>query len=110
MTYQLSQAPTGMTIDSNTGLISWTPTADQTPTEQVTVQATDPAGNTAQQQFTINVLATNSAPVLTSASPSMGTTDEDTAITISLAQFINNGSGTTTITDADRAPCSAESP
>jgi len=101
VTYQLSQPPAGMAINSDTGLITWTPTADQTPTEQVTVQATDPAGNTSQQQFTINVLATNIAPVLTAANPSLGTTNEDTAITISLAQFIN-GSGTTTITDADQ--------
>ena len=86
VTYQLSQPPAGMAINSDTGLITWTPTADQTPTEQVTVQATDPAGNTSQQQFTINVLATNSAPVLTAANPSLGTTNEDTAITISLAR------------------------
>ncbi len=102
ITYQLLQSPTGMVINATTGLITWTPTADQTPTEQVTVHATDQAGNTSQQQFTINVLATNTAPVLTAASPSLGTTDEDTATTISLAQFINNGSGTTIITDADQ--------
>ena len=31
----------------------------------------------------------------------MGTTDEETAVTIDLATFINNGAGTTTVTDAD---------
>ncbi len=47
-------------------------------------------------------LLVNTAPVLTPAAPSMGTTDENTAITVSLSRtFINNGAGTTTITDAD---------
>ena len=35
----------------------------------------------------------NDAPVLTAANPSMGTTDEDTATTISLATFINGRHG-----------------
>ena len=57
VTYQLTQNPTGMTVGSTTGLISWTPTAAQTPTEAVTLVATDAAGNTAQQAFTIDVAA-----------------------------------------------------
>ena len=44
----------------------------------------------------------NDAPVLTPVSPSLGTvTSITTATTISLTKFINGGSGTTTITDAD---------
>ncbi len=101
VTYQLTQEPTGMTINSTTGLISWTPTSGQTPSQQVTVQATDPAGNTGQQQFTVNILATNAAPVLTAASPSLGSTDNNVTKTINLTAFINNGAGTTTITDSD---------
>ncbi len=96
VTYGLTQEPTGMSIDSTTGVISWTPTSGQTPTQQITVEATDLAGNTVQQQFTINVLATNSAPVLASASPLMGTTDEDTTTTIGLASFLGS-----TISDPD---------
>ena len=74
-----------MHIDANTGLLTWTPTAVQVATTQVIVQATDAAGNTAQKQYAINVLASNAAPVLVAGSPSLGTTDENTATTISLA-------------------------
>jgi cyclophilin family peptidyl-prolyl cis-trans isomerase len=46
-------------------------------------------------------LTVNDAPALTAASPSLGSTDVDTAITISLSTFINNGDGATTITDVN---------
>jgi hypothetical protein len=47
-------------------------------------------------------LLVNDAPLLTPASPSMGTTDENTAIMVNLAgTFINNGPGTTTVSDVD---------
>ena len=101
VTYQLLQPPTGMTVNPATGLISWTPDQDQTSTSQVTVQATDAAGNTAKQSYDVDVLASNAAPVLIEANPSLGTTGDNTAITINLAAFINNGSGATTITDTD---------
>ena len=63
------------------------------------VLATDPAGNTAQRQFTVSVAPAAAAPVLTPASPSLGGTNKSTPATISLTgSFINNGTGTTTIT------------
>ncbi|MCY2996049.1 MAG: Ig-like domain-containing protein, partial [Planctomycetota bacterium] len=43
----------------------------------------------------------NVAPVLTPATPSLGATTEDMAVTIALASFVNQGVGSTTITDAD---------
>ena len=47
-------------------------------------------------------LRVNDAPLLTPASPSMGVTNEDTTFTTALSgTFINNGPGTTTITDID---------
>jgi cyclophilin family peptidyl-prolyl cis-trans isomerase len=101
ITYQLSQSPTGMSIDANTGMITWTPAAGQQSPAQVTVRATDAADNTGQQQYAINVLASNASPILTAANPSLGTTDNDTTATIHLATFINNGSGTTLIADTD---------
>lgn len=100
--YQLTTPPTGMTINASTGQINWTPTADQTGTAQIHVKATDGAGNFAVKDFSINVLAANSAPVLTVKNPSLGSTNEDTPITISLSgSFINNGVDSTTITDSD---------
>ena len=101
ITYKLLQSPTGMAIDADSGIITWTPGADQQSAAQVTVQASDTAGNTNQLDYSINVLASNAAPVLVAANPSLGTTDENTTITINLTAFINGGAATTTITDAD---------
>lgn len=51
-TYQLTQAPTGMTIDSTSGLIQWTPT--NLAIVNVTVRAQNSVGEI-EQEFTINV-------------------------------------------------------
>jgi large repetitive protein len=101
ITFKLLASPTGMSIDSSTGLITWTPATGQQTATQVTVEAVDTAGNIDQLSYTINVLATNAAPVLTAANPSLGSTSEDAAITISLTSFINNGDTTSKITDVD---------
>ena len=102
ITYQLTQSPSGMVIDASTGLIHWTPVATQAPSANVTVMATDKAGNSVQQQYTISVASANSAPVLVTARPSLGSTDRSTAKVVLLTgTFINNGTATTTITDAD---------
>ncbi len=50
----LTAAPAGMTLDSVTGLLAWTPAANQIGTSTVTVRATSAAG-IAEQTFTINV-------------------------------------------------------
>ncbi|MEN6449040.1 MAG: peptidylprolyl isomerase [Thermoguttaceae bacterium] len=102
--YQLDQPPTGMAINPQTGAISWTPASGQASPVTVTVRATDAAGNYALKTFAIDVLPDNLPPVLVAANPGMGTTMEDTAVTISLnGTFINNGSGTTTVTDANQS-------
>ncbi len=53
--------PEGMTIDPVTGLIQWTPAANQVFEQQVLVRVTDIAGNTNDQPYTIVV---NTPPVL----------------------------------------------
>ncbi len=55
-----------MTIDPDSGLVQWTPTAGQLGSHTVTVSATDPAGQTARQSFTLTVRAANRAPTITS--------------------------------------------
>jgi hypothetical protein len=47
-TYSLTTAPSGMTINSSTGLISWKPSASQLGSFSVTVQASNSAGQTSQ--------------------------------------------------------------
>lgn len=53
--YAIDDLPTGMTINETTGVISWTPVAAQLGSEQVTVTATDAAGNTGQHEMTVEV-------------------------------------------------------
>ena len=55
VTYRLVSAPANMTIVA--GLVSWTPTAGQTGTQSVVVEAMDGRGGTAQQSFQIAVAA-----------------------------------------------------
>jgi hypothetical protein len=46
--YSLTTAPSGMTVNSSTGLISWTPSSSQLGSFSVTVQASNFAGKTSQ--------------------------------------------------------------
>lgn len=55
LTYSLTQAPAGMTIDSTTGLITWIPTAAQVGQNSVNVQVEDTHGGTGTQSFTVTV-------------------------------------------------------
>ncbi len=81
-------------------------TATQTLTDQTVsvgnLSTTTNLASTASTALTIKVDAT--APVLTPAAPAQALTiHANTPWTASLAQLINNGTGTTTITDADAA-------
>jgi hypothetical protein len=51
--YALGAAPTGMTIDSQSGLISWVVGTDQAGTHEIKVVAEDSGGMKAYQQFTL---------------------------------------------------------
>ena len=62
LTYSLTAAPTGMTINSASGLISWTPSFTQSGNHAVTVQVSDGNGGTVSQSFTIAV--TNSVATI----------------------------------------------
>ncbi len=66
LTYALDLFPTGMSIDGTTGLISWTPTVQQSGSHNVTVRVTDQGGLFATQAFTLDVALANVAPVITS--------------------------------------------
>ncbi len=62
-TYQLLNSPTGMTIDANSGVISWTPTIDQTGWQAVEVEAGNSAGNHTQTF----IIVTTGPPMITSS-------------------------------------------
>jgi hypothetical protein len=99
-TYALTAAPTGMTIDSNTGIFSWTPTPDQVGSQSVTVQASNYAG-TATQTYSMYVLP--AAPTgLTANGSSASTIDlswnavyDPGGVTYSVTEekWVSNGGG-----------------
>jgi len=66
--YSLAQAPSGMTIIQDSGLIQWTP--DTVGSYSVTVQAVDLDGNVGEQTFTITI--TSQTPVITSTPQTSG--------------------------------------
>ncbi len=53
--YAVVSGPAGLTVDAVTGQITWTPTSLQSGDQTLTVRLTDIAGNTRDQNFTINV-------------------------------------------------------
>ncbi|MCP5215645.1 MAG: hypothetical protein H6995_11625 [Pseudomonadales bacterium] len=85
ISYTLTAAPTGMTI--NNGLISWTPQAGQEGVHAVTIQATNSAGSDTQS-FTVTVAAAPVNPGISfnSNPPSVYVSSED-------------GTGTVTVED-----------
>lgn len=55
--YSLSGSPTGAQINPSTGVLTWTPTADQTGAFQFSIIATDAAGNSLNQAVNLTVAA-----------------------------------------------------
>src|SRR5262245_38619870 len=62
VTYSLTSPPAGMTINSLSGVVSWTPTWSQLGPATVTVRATDPGGLSDSRSTTVTVI--NHAPIL----------------------------------------------
>ncbi|MFM9882536.1 MAG: putative Ig domain-containing protein, partial [Burkholderiales bacterium] len=86
LTYSLTAAPAGMTINATSGLIAWTPTAAQVGSQAVTVRVTDPGGLFATQSFSITVVA-GTIPTTTRvdlATPATYTAARGTAVAITL--------------------------
>ena len=57
LSYALPTAPVGMTVDAETGLIQWTPMAEQEGVESVVIEVSDVGGLKATQSFDITVAA-----------------------------------------------------
>ncbi|MBI5525892.1 MAG: putative Ig domain-containing protein, partial [Deltaproteobacteria bacterium] len=76
LTYSLVAAPSGMAIDADTGLVTWTPTNAQASADHpVTVKVTDKGGLFATQNFSITVANVNDAPAITSTAVTAATED-----------------------------------
>jgi hypothetical protein len=62
-TFSLTAAPTGMMINSSTGVITWTPTSGQLGAQTVTVQATNASG-TDTKTFTVTGVPDTTPPTV----------------------------------------------
>ena len=56
VTYSLVDEPAGMTINQNTGVVTWTPSIDQAVPQLFEIVVSDAAGNTASQTVDMTVL------------------------------------------------------
>lgn len=75
LTWSLGNAPTGMSVSSQ-GLVTWTPVNGQSSSGVVTLTVADGGEDAAQpfsEQFTVNVIAVNDAPQITSTAPASAT-------------------------------------
>lgn len=63
LTFSLTGSPSGMSINSTSGAISWTPVEAQVGAHDVTVKVTDTAGAVALGSFVVIVLDINRAPL-----------------------------------------------
>ena len=82
LTFELLSGPAGMSLHPVTGLLSWTPTEAQGPTNTLVIVKVSDDGVpvlSATNQFSITVLETNSPPVF--IGPSAFTVDESTNLT-----------------------------
>ena len=70
--WSLLQAPTGMVIDGETGVLSWQPTSEQVGNHTITIQAIDALGQTAVQEFTLQVNGINAPPAIVSTPVTSG--------------------------------------
>ncbi|RME52192.1 hypothetical protein D6783_05570, partial [Candidatus Woesearchaeota archaeon] len=76
LTYNLTTAPSGMTINTSTGLISWTPTQSQVGNHTVAIIVEDGTGLNDTQNYTLTVSNVNDDPVITTSPVTSATVNE----------------------------------
>ncbi|MCA9170814.1 MAG: tandem-95 repeat protein, partial [Planctomycetales bacterium] len=97
VTYSLANAPSGMTINSSTGALSWTPTLAQAIPHTFDIEVSDDAGNVTATTVNVTVLG------VVDALPDTYPAFEETTLTVTADQGVlaNDGSqaaGTLTAT------------
>ena len=66
LAWVLDTAPTGMSIDEETGILLWEPTSQQVGIHDVNVRVVDAQGGFSTQGFTLGVNGVNTPPIITS--------------------------------------------
>jgi len=71
LSFSLTQAPAGMAIDADSGVVSWNPTLAELGPHDVVIRVTDTGGYFSEQSYVLTVVETpsNVAPEFTSAPP-----------------------------------------
>ena len=87
LAFSMTNAPTGASINQNTGVFSWTPTASQTGAYTITFQVQDGAGATDSEDVTVTVTVSNQNPVL----GSIGSKSVDELATLSFNATATDG-------------------
>jgi ELWxxDGT repeat protein/VCBS repeat-containing protein len=85
--YSLVDAPSGMSIDVESGVISWTPALEQAVPQDFEIDITDRAGNVTSQTVEMTVLG------VIPAYPDEYSTDEDTILTIDVTSGVLSNDG-----------------
>ncbi len=92
LTFALLNGPTGMTIDTATGLVSWTPTVGQLGRHLVRVQVTDSQSDADSQTYFVDVAAALLVPsVVGTPEASAETTLVDATLTVGLVTTRSSG-------------------
>ncbi|MCY2987765.1 MAG: tandem-95 repeat protein [Planctomycetota bacterium] len=93
MSYVLLDAPAGMTIEASSGVINWTPNAEQTGLHAFTIELTDAAGNIRSQTANLTVLG------VLPAYPDTYSLDVNSALTTDATTgvLVNDGGGTSAV-------------
>lgn len=74
LTWRLIRAPYGMSVDSKSGVVAWTPRGDQIGQHYVEIGVVDAFGSLAIQQFEIKVCCGNAPPTILSQPPTLAVT------------------------------------
>ncbi|MGA1842254.1 MAG: PKD domain-containing protein, partial [bacterium] len=102
LTYSLLVAPDGMSIDPDTGLITWSPPAGQPQTgNDVIVQISDPYGNNSSQSFSIFIVVDDDHDGFDNR---VDCDDSDPNVNPGLAEIFDNG------LDDDCNPATSDAP
>src|SRR5262249_14036984 len=73
LTFSLVSPPGGMSIDTSSGQVTWTPAAADVGPHLITIQAVDSSGQVGQQSFLLFVKVPTVAPTVTSTPPATAT-------------------------------------
>ncbi|MEX0286883.1 MAG: putative Ig domain-containing protein [Paracoccaceae bacterium] len=80
LSYQVISGPSGLTVDPVSGLLSWTPAADEARTTEATVRVRDDGPGSKAADLRISFRVTNPAPTVTLTAPAIVATGQTVTV------------------------------